>query len=304
MKQTQKVLVVGATGHLGSKVVNELLQQGKKVRVLIREGTDAAVFQNRGIEVVYGDLTKPHTLSPAVKGMDALITTAIGYAQRRKGDSLTSVDDIGNKNLIDAAKQEGLQLFVFTSILTADKAVNVPHFYQKKLVEDYLEASAVPFISLRPGGFLDSLLNAKDIANGNIKAMVSKNAIASTVLADDVAKYLVAALDIPEAVGKRIDIAADRPVGLQEIAILISEMIEKNVNVKAMPAWLTAIIMNVLGLFNPMIKGLKPSLDYAASGQYVADTTMQARLFGEVPTIEDSIKRWVQQHDVLGKGGL
>jgi uncharacterized protein YbjT (DUF2867 family) len=56
--------------------------------------------------------------------------------------------------LVDAARRAGLDRFVFTSILTCDKAPGAPHLWQKKLIEDHLEASGVPFVSVRPGAFV------------------------------------------------------------------------------------------------------------------------------------------------------
>jgi len=58
--------------------------------------------------------------------------------------------------------------FVFTSILSADQAKRVPHFYQKAVIEAELERSGLPLVALRPGGFIDTLLgmNAKSIAKG------------------------------------------------------------------------------------------------------------------------------------------
>src|SRR5882672_12398807 len=127
-----KTLVVGATGNLGGRVVTALLARGHAVRALVREGTDPAALAAQGVEIVRGDLLDRASLDRALAGAGALVTTAIGYIPRRRGDSLESVDDRGNRNLIEAAKAAKLGRFVFTSVLTADKAREVPHFWQKK----------------------------------------------------------------------------------------------------------------------------------------------------------------------------
>src|SRR5207245_1975470 len=104
--------------------------------------------------IVRGDLTKPETLPAALQGVDAVVTTAIGYSQRKPQDSLEAVDIEGNRNLVDAAKRANIRRFVFTSILTCDQAADVPHFWAKKLTEDHLEAQGVPFVALRPGAYM------------------------------------------------------------------------------------------------------------------------------------------------------
>lgn len=121
----EHILMVGATGNLGYRVAQELVQRGKHVRALVRPGSDATQLEQHGIEIARGDMTQPETLPPGMGGVQALVTTAIGYSERKPGDSLETVDDVGNRNLIDAAKAAGLERFVFTSVLTADKAKQV-----------------------------------------------------------------------------------------------------------------------------------------------------------------------------------
>src|SRR5439155_421380 len=141
---------------------------------------------------------------------------AIGYSNRKKGDNLKSVDDIGNRNLVDAVKQANTPRFVFTSILTADKAESVPHFWQKKLIEDYMDEKGVPYIALRPGAFLDQTPRqdffTSGLKKGSLKVMGSTTIKWEHILSDDVAKYLaIAAIDDTIPLGK-IDIGMSEPM--------------------------------------------------------------------------------------------
>lgn len=295
----KKVLVAGATGHLGGLVVDRLLKEGYQVRALVRPSTDAALLIEKGVEIVRGDLTNRDSLTQAMPGADALITTAIGYAGRKAGDTLDGVDNQGNRNLIDAAKEAGLKRFIFTSILTADQAVNVPHFYQKKLIEDYLEESGVPFVSIRPGGFLDSLISPSDLAGGKIRAMVNPDAAASTILAEDVAECLVKAVEGEHLLGRRIEIGCDRPASLKEIVAIINVFSRTNVKLQTAPPAVTKLMMTAAGMFNPAVKALIPTMAYVESGNYVVKDNEMATLFGFQPTLEDSIKRYLNQHNLL-----
>src|SRR5437762_2340773 len=128
------VLVIGGTGDLGGRVVRELLSRGKRVRALVRSGTDATTLEKQGVEIVRGDMLDPASLDPAMRGASAVVTTAIGYSHRKKGDSLTT-DYAGNRNLVDAAKRTSVPRFVLTSILQCDLASDVPHFWAKKEAE-------------------------------------------------------------------------------------------------------------------------------------------------------------------------
>src|SRR5216110_3631090 len=113
MSETNTVLVVGATGDLGGRVVDALLERGKRVRPLVREGTDPSRLAAKGVEIARGDMLDPASLERAMTGSNAVVTSAAGYTRRRKGDSLEKVDDLGNRNLVEAAKKTGIPRFVY-----------------------------------------------------------------------------------------------------------------------------------------------------------------------------------------------
>ena len=84
MTTTLPVLVVGATGSLGGKVVDELLKRGKNVRALVRPTSDASRLESRGVEIARGDMLDVDSLVAAMNGADAVITTAAGYTRGGK----------------------------------------------------------------------------------------------------------------------------------------------------------------------------------------------------------------------------
>ena len=155
MATTLPVLVVGATGSLGGKVVDDLLKRGKDVRALVRPTSDASRLESRGVEIARGDMLDVDSLVAAMNGSDAVITTAAGYT--RGGKNAHDIDTVGNANLAEAAHRAGIRRFVLTSILTSDQTPDVPHFWHKKVAEDKVEQLGVPFVALRPGAFLDQI---------------------------------------------------------------------------------------------------------------------------------------------------
>jgi len=294
------VLVVGGTGIVGGRVVRELVSRGTPVRALVREGSDATRLTAQGVEVVRGDLVDPASLEPALDGVHALVTTAAGYLRRRKGDSLAAVDDRGNRNLVDAARRAGLGRFVFTSILTCDKAPGVPHFWQKKLIEEYLEASGVPFVALRPGAFVGAWdFWTRGLRKGRFTALGSSSVRWTYVHVDDVARYLARAVDEPRAVGRRIDIGTDRPVSAQEIADIFAGILGRDIAVRSLPWPLLSVLMRPVRLLSERVRDLRAMIEYFHTGEYVADTSVQAELFGDVPTIEDTLRRYVAEAGLM-----
>lgn len=294
MAEAQRILVVGGTGILGGRVVRELVASGKSVRALVREGSDTTRLAAQGVELVRGDLVDPASLDPALDGVDALVTTAAGYVRRRPSDSLAAVDDRGNRNLVDAARRAGLGHFVFTSILTCDKAPAVPHFWQKKLIEDYLESSDVPFVALRPGAFVGAWdFWSRSLRKGRLVALGSPSVRWTYIHVDDVARYLAQAVDQPQLAGQRIDIGTDRAVSTEEIADMFADLLGRDIKVRSIPWPLLSGLMRPMGMFSERVRDGRAMLEYFQTGQYVADTTTQAEVFGDVPTMQDTLRRHI-----------
>ena len=70
MANSGKILVTGATGNVGSILIPDLINLGADVRALVRDEAKAQGLKDAGVEVVVGDLDKPHTLDAAFRGVD------------------------------------------------------------------------------------------------------------------------------------------------------------------------------------------------------------------------------------------
>jgi uncharacterized protein YbjT (DUF2867 family) len=286
------VLLVGATGDLGGRILRELRGRGKRVRALVRPGSDVSGLPQEGIELVQGDMLDPPSLERAMSGVDAVVSSAIGYSQRKKGDSLRT-DFEGNHNLVDAAKKAGVPRFVFLSILACDQAPNVPHFWAKKVTEDYLERQGVPFISLRPGAYLgpprgpfrDWMLSG--LRKGQVMAMTQGAVQITYISPDEVARALAMAVDEPRAMGQRIDLGSDRALSGPELAELTGRLLNRPMTVRTFGGG----GMRFFSLFNRRMRGMMEMIRFFQTGKYVADTRRQAELFGPVPRVEAAVRQ-------------
>jgi uncharacterized protein YbjT (DUF2867 family) len=288
---TLPVLVVGATGSLGGKVVDELLERGKNVRALVRPTTDASRLESRGVEIARGDMLDLDSLVAAMNGADAVITTAAGYT--RGGKNAHDIDTVGNANLAEAAHRAGIRRFVLTSILTCDQTPDVPHFWHKKIAEDKLEQLGVPFVALRPGAFLDQIASmaGDPIDEGRLTWMGKTTVPLTFVHTSDLAAYLAAAVDAEVKDGERIDIGWDRPISMREMADLMGSRAGKKIKVWAVPSPVTRAAGAVAGPFMPIVKDMAAMFGWFDTGRYVADPRRQEQLFGPVRTAEDALAR-------------
>lgn len=117
-------LITGATGHLGANLLHRLVEEGERVRVLLRRGeNEEAVDGLHGVEKAYGDLRDRGSLIQAVEGcrrvyhVASMVSTIDGDAEHRRTIYETNV--LGARYLMLAAKETGVERFVLTSSFSA-----------------------------------------------------------------------------------------------------------------------------------------------------------------------------------------
>src|SRR3954462_3954407 len=110
------VLVAGATGFLGSEICRQLIAGNKNVKGLVRATSDAnkiAQLKELSVAIVEGDLKDKSSLENALRGVSAVISTVSSTFSRQEGDSIQTVDEEGQINLINAAEGAGISQFVY-----------------------------------------------------------------------------------------------------------------------------------------------------------------------------------------------
>lgn len=108
------ILVTGATGRVGSRLVPRLLQNGNGVRVLVRNPESASALHAQGADIAQGDLTDTDSLERAVEGMDAIVHLA-AFFRGATPEQAQAVNLNGTIALAQAAQAAKVPRFVFTS---------------------------------------------------------------------------------------------------------------------------------------------------------------------------------------------
>ena len=109
-----KLLVTGATGRIGSRLIPRLLQQDNVVRILARNKEQAEPFRERGAKVAVGDLLQPETLKQAVTGVDAVIHLAAFFRGATPAQA-QAVNYDGTLALAQEAKLANVSKFIYIS---------------------------------------------------------------------------------------------------------------------------------------------------------------------------------------------
>lgn len=142
------ILVTGATGTVGSEVVKQLVEGGRKVRALVRNPAKAAKFGN-AVEVIKGDLAKPEALVAAFAGVDKAFVLS-------NGPELAKLE----ANAFDAAKRAGIKHIVKLSgrHLDADFMAGTGLAQWHDESERRLRTLGIAWTILRPGLFASNVL--------------------------------------------------------------------------------------------------------------------------------------------------
>ena len=155
-----KILVIGATGNVGSHLVETLVARGENVRAASRQAQAIA-----GAEAVHFDLKDPATIAPAFEGVDR------AYLLSPTGE-LDPVKLL--RPVIEAAARRKVKVVLQTA-LGVDADDHIP----LRQVELLLQGSGVPFVILRPNWFSDNFANywSHDIADGMIAGVRDAGAV-------------------------------------------------------------------------------------------------------------------------------
>ena len=146
------VLVTGATGNVGSQMVQELGTRGETVRVFVRDADRAARMFGEGVELASGDFSDAASVRRAAEGVEAVFLACSN--QPRQVEYETCV--------IDAAKAAGVRWIVKLSALGAEVGSPVASWDWHGRIEEHLQASGVPSVVLRPTFSMTNLFGSAE----------------------------------------------------------------------------------------------------------------------------------------------
>lgn len=202
------VLVVGANGNTGTRVVHLLKRAGAhEPRAMIRHCDHKPKFDAMGAETVRGDLERE--VDHAVDGCDAVVFVA-GSGSRTPPEKTEAVDQHGAMRMIDAAAAAGVRRFVMLSSKGADPGSQghplSRYLRAKGIADEHLKDSGVPFTIVRPG----RLTNRPAAAGIEAERELDHDGDLSR---DDLAEVLVACLDLPNTEDKTFEVLkGDTPI--------------------------------------------------------------------------------------------
>ena len=202
------ILVTGAAGFIGTRVVHELRARGRDVRALVRSPARAGPLASWGVELVTGDVTDPESLRAAADGCDGIVHLVSILTGSK--DDFERVMAQGTRNLVEAAAPKRFVLMSANGV-DSPRADGIPYFEAKRAMERAVRESGLEFVILRPsfvfgdGGALATFLRLARrspvtpiIGDGTPRIQ--------PVWIDDVARAVAESLERPEAAGRTLEL--------------------------------------------------------------------------------------------------
>jgi (4-alkanoyl-5-oxo-2,5-dihydrofuran-3-yl)methyl phosphate reductase len=274
-------LVTGATGEIGLRVVEFLLERGERPRVFVRDAQKARGRFGDRVDVAVGDLADAASLFAALRGTDALFLV-------NSGPEIPSLDELAAK----AAKAAGVRHLVKLSSMDAQQDVGTGVWHARG--EAAIRASRITFTFVQPTGFMvNARFWAASIKAGGVVRSATGDGKIPFIHTDDIAGVATEVLTTRNYDGQSLPITGPEALSYAEMAAKIGAVIGKPVGFQAIDENVVRQRMSESGDSEEMIVA-HLSIYRAIREGWMAEVTGNVeRVLGRKPITFD---RWAQEN--------
>ncbi|HKM98130.1 MAG TPA: SDR family oxidoreductase [Buttiauxella sp.] len=277
------IAITGASGQLGQLVIEDLLKTvaAEQLVAIVRNPTKVSQFSERGVQVRAASYEDKTALVQALDGVEKLLLISSSEVGQRA---------VQHRNVIEAAKEAGVKLIAYTSLLHADSsplALADEHVATEKM----LQQSGIPFVLLRNGWYTENYLASipPALQHGVFIGSAGDGKIASATRAD----YAAAAakvITLENQAGKVYELAGDNGWTLAELTAKLTKQSGTTVAYQNLPeADFKAALLGA-GLPEGLAELLANSDIGASKGGLFDDSRQLSQLIGRPTTsLEESL---------------
>ena len=246
-------LVTGATGLLGSHIVEQLRKRGLPVRALVRRGSDTTWLKTQGVEFAEGDITDPASLAAACAGVNVVYHSAAKVGDWGPWEEFQRITIDGTRNILEAAITAGVRRFMhvssisaygyYTHDITVDETFDLGYklykwaYYSKskvaaeRLAWEAHRAKRIEVTVIRPAwiyGERDRTTIARlyrMVRNGQAKILGRGDNRLNVVYAGNIAEAAIAAAARPDCNGEAFNCSNDGEITQQQYFDLLARAI-------------------------------------------------------------------------------
>lgn len=274
------IFVTGATGNVGSSIVDQLLSRNHPVRAFTRDAAKAASWGAR-VEFALGDLTHPETFARALPGVEAvfLMNGALDLSAFRQ-------------LLAQAAAQGQPRIVFLSSLFAADPDSPIGRLHKDK--EDALRASGLPFAIVRAGGFMSNAYQwIGSIQTEDAVYNPMGEGLVASIDPSDIAAVAVHALTAAALTGTLFEVTGSELLNTAKKVEILSRVLGKPLRIVEIEPE-TAVQSLLRNGFPPQVaNALGQSFTSIRAGRAAQITDTVQRITGRPPR---SFESWARAH--------
>ena len=329
-------LVTGATGLLGSHIVEQLVKRGRPVRALVRRNSDTSWLRTQGVELAYGDVTDKESLVKAMQGIGCVYHSAARVGDWGPWEEFVAISIGGTRNVLEAVREQKIRRLIHISSLSAyghpnregqvvDESaplgvnVNKWSYYTRakveaeKMVMEYHHKYNIPVTVIRPSwmyGPRDRATlprMAKMIRTGKIKLVGPGDNKLNVTYAGNVAEACILAADKTQSIGQVYAACSDGDITQKQFVDLLAGELGCPPVTRSVPYGVARTAAFVLELIGHAVKQKKPPMItryaiwlYGRRTFFTAEKARRELGWKSTVSYEEGVKisiAWLREHE-------
>ena len=284
-KSAKKVLIVGATGYIGSAVVTESVRQGYDVIAVTRSLKNDCQFD--GAEVVLADVTDPVAIAEAFNRKIDVVISCLACRSGLARD-FDEIDYKTTLNILNAAKENGTGKFILLSAICVRKP-DLPLQLAKLKMEDALIRSGIDYTIVRPTAYFWVFdAQTRMIENGKPGYLIGTGdqACHNPIAKEDLAEFMVGCIGSSEHKSRIFIIGGpevpDNIVTYRDSLMMIFESMGKEPKLVTIPGWLLTAVIRITGFIGLFFRKIGVFSEFLKIVYYYLENDMRAPGYGSI----------------------